>query len=230
MYVPACGWNARRRPAALVSSASVRRTSVSSAQAASDSCGVPSVPARPARASRSGDPSRAHAQDVAGAFDQQPQPLAADRERILSEAGGAGRQRGIDLGEPEVAPCQERTQFGALRQAVVELGALVPDARDLAEDRDRVGGRRASVGCGVMPQDRDRPDRGVGQRIAGAPESGAQVGRGRLVRLGRGHWSSVWWWPRSRCRHAIVPGAPLPPVLYSTSTPIAPTPMTRQAP
>src|SRR6185295_16263937 len=103
-----------------------------------------------------------------------------------------------------------RTQLGTLWQAVVELRALVPETGDLVEDRDRVGDDCAAVAGGVMPQDRDRPDRGIGERIAGASESGARVRRGRLPRLGCGHSCSIRWVaaagapPRHRTRGAVA--------------------------
>ena len=98
------------------------------------------------------------AQDLAFAVVQQPQPLLGDRQRVAGRAVDGRRDRDVDLGEAQTPLAQGVPKGGTLWKAVAELGALVPDPRDLIEDRHRVGAV-ARGAIGVAPEHGRGPDR-----------------------------------------------------------------------
>ncbi len=68
------------------------------------------------------------------------------------------RDRDVDLGEAQTPLAQGVPEGGTLWKAVAELRALVPDPRDLIEDRHRVGAV-ARGAIGVAPEHGRGPDR-----------------------------------------------------------------------
>ena len=109
------------------------------------------------------------AQDLALPVVQEAQPLLGDGQRVGSWAVDGRRDRDVDLGEAQPPLAEGFPECGALGKAVAELGALVPDPRDLIEDRQRIGAvARGTIG--VAPEHGRGPDRRPWQRVVGAAE------------------------------------------------------------
>ena len=142
MYVPMCGWNARRRPAAIVSSASAWRTSAKPSPCVIGEPRRPVVSRRgrpqriaivayPSRATHSTSPSPSYEEAQAFATDRPGRPSAEPRSALPAALRRPRRAGGR-------VPASIARRAVTLGEAEAELAALVPKARDLVEERARV--------------------------------------------------------------------------------------------
>jgi hypothetical protein len=132
------------------------------------------------------------AEDLAARDLEGPQLRPHRVEGVVRRPVDGRRDRRVDLRKAQLPGCQHAAERGALGKSLTELGALEAGPGDVVQDG--IGGDRdrGSDRVGLIPEDRNRADRGIAEWTTdGQPPAQAKtllddVGRGR----GNGHGRS----------------------------------------
>ncbi len=99
-----------------------------------------------------------HAEHLAASCDEQTQPLPDLVGGTVGWTVHRRRDRGVDLGEPQLAGREGRAEAFALWEPEAELAAVVADPSDVVQDRIGPRAEAKLRQVDVVPEDRDRAD------------------------------------------------------------------------